>query len=77
LYFKFKEAMMREEILNQKLKSLQTFIDQAKGISENGWLVNYYEKQMKFLIMLQLFLIDVTFKRLLFKKIDFCRELIV
>ncbi len=77
MYFKFKEAMMREEILNQKLKSLQTFIDQAKGISENGWLVNYYEKQMKFLIMLQLFLIDVTFKRLLFKKIDFCRELIV
>ena len=33
------EAMMREEILNQKLKSLQTFIDQAKEISENGWLV--------------------------------------
>ena len=31
--------MMREEILNQKLKSLQTFIDQAKEISENGWLV--------------------------------------
>lgn len=30
---------MREEILNQKLISLQSFIDQAKQTSENGWLV--------------------------------------
>lgn len=30
---------MREEILNQKLMSLQSFIDQAKQTSENGWLV--------------------------------------
>lgn len=32
--------MMREEILNQKLNSLQSFIDQAKQTSENGWLVS-------------------------------------
>ena len=32
--------MMREKILNQKL-SLQTFVDQAKETSENGWLVSY------------------------------------
>lgn len=31
---------MREEILNKKLRTLQTFIDQAKENSENGWLVN-------------------------------------
>jgi len=30
---------MREEILNQKLNTLQTFVDQAKELSENGWLV--------------------------------------
>ena len=32
---------MREEILSQKLISLQTFVDQAKETSENGWLVSY------------------------------------
>jgi hypothetical protein len=32
--------MMREEILHQKLTSLQNFIDQAKETSENGWLVS-------------------------------------
>lgn len=32
------EAMMREEVLNQKLGSLQAFVDQAKETSENGWL---------------------------------------
>lgn len=32
------EAMMREEVLHQKLNSLQTFVDQAKETSENGWL---------------------------------------
>ena len=30
---------MREEMLHQKLTSLQSFIDQAKETSENGWLV--------------------------------------
>jgi pSer/pThr/pTyr-binding forkhead associated (FHA) protein len=50
------EAMMREEILNQKLNSLQKFIDQAKETSENNWLtiidedrllsrIDYLEKQ--------------------------------
>lgn len=39
--------MMREEILNQKLISLQSFIDQAKQTSENGWLVS--RKKTKFL----------------------------
>ena len=34
------EASMREEILRQKITSLQTFIDQAKETSENGWLVS-------------------------------------
>ena len=33
------EAMMREEALNKKLRTIQTFIDQAKENSENGWLV--------------------------------------
>ena len=33
--------MMREEILHQKLNSLQNFIDQAKETSENGWLVSH------------------------------------
>lgn len=32
------EAMMREEILNQKLATLQKFIDQAKETSEANWL---------------------------------------
>ena len=31
--------MMREEVLNQKLISLQSFLDQAKETSDNGWLV--------------------------------------
>ncbi len=34
------EASMREEILRQKITSLQSFIDQAKETSENGWLVS-------------------------------------
>lgn len=38
-FFDQKEAMMREEMLNKKLRTLQTFIDQAKENSENGWLV--------------------------------------
>lgn len=33
---------MREELLNQKLKSLQTYIDQAREISDNGWLVRSF-----------------------------------
>lgn len=50
------EAMMREEALNKKLRTIQTFIDQAKENSENGWLtliqedrllsrIDYLEKQ--------------------------------
>ena len=34
------EALMREEVLHQKLTSLQGLIDQAKDHSENGWLVS-------------------------------------
>lgn len=51
------EASMREEILRQKITSLQTFIDQAKETSENGWLtlidedrllsrIDFLEKQL-------------------------------
>ncbi|CAF0710403.1 unnamed protein product [Brachionus calyciflorus] len=40
------EAMMREEILNQKLNSLQSFIDQAKQTSENGWLTLIQEDRL-------------------------------
>ena len=29
---------MREEILHQKINSLQAFIDQARETSDNGWL---------------------------------------
>jgi hypothetical protein len=29
---------MREEVLHQKINSLQTFIEQARETSENGWL---------------------------------------
>ncbi len=36
--------MMREEVLNQKLISLQGFLDQAKETSENGWLVTVIQK---------------------------------
>lgn len=32
------EAAMREEVLHQKINSLQAFIDQARETSENGWL---------------------------------------
>jgi hypothetical protein len=35
---------MREEVLNQKLISLQGFLDQAKETSENGWLVTVIQK---------------------------------
>lgn len=51
------EAIMREELLHQKLNSLQSYIDQAKESSENGWLtlidedrllsrIDYLEKQL-------------------------------
>lgn len=29
---------MREEVLHQKINSLQAFIDQARETSDNGWL---------------------------------------
>lgn len=32
------EAAMREEVLHQKINSLQAFIDQARETSDNGWL---------------------------------------
>lgn len=33
------EALVREEVLNKKLRTLQAFVEQAKENSENGWLV--------------------------------------
>lgn len=33
---------MREEVLHQKLNTLQNYIDQAKEKSENGWLVGIF-----------------------------------
>lgn len=42
------EAMMREEALNKKLRTIQTFIDQAKENSENGWLVKKKLSKTKF-----------------------------
>lgn len=36
-----KEAMAREEMLHQKINSLQAFIEEAKETSENGWLVSH------------------------------------
>jgi len=33
---------MREEVLHQKLNTLQSYIDQAKEKSECGWLVKKF-----------------------------------
>lgn len=33
------EALVREEVLNKKLRTLQAFVEQAKENSDNGWLV--------------------------------------
>lgn len=35
------EALVREEVLNKKMRTLQAFVEQAKENSENGWLVSF------------------------------------
>lgn len=40
------EAMAREEMLHQKINSLQAFIEEAKETSENGWLTLISEDRL-------------------------------
>lgn len=38
------EALVREEVLNKKMRTLQAFVEQAKENSENGWLVSFIKQ---------------------------------
>jgi hypothetical protein len=38
---KIKEALMREQLLQQKTSNLESFVREAQQTSEEGWLVSF------------------------------------